>query len=279
MFSDSSSIFIGMSLLATVFIAEFKWLESKAHNIRLFLLLSTSLLTLWLTEQKDQKKDIEQKKEKVLNDSLYQARLDSAVGKVVATFGNAIGKYNLKLDSGLNGVVKLVRDSAKRVINQSKDTEPYFGLCVPDSGTNYEPITIIKGENSVYQLKMQFCALYASAIDIKVKLLAIVKKDNEYAVHIEEELLGQGFQLFENMIKIEDFHFKYSKTQVYFFIYGDYYNASKTKKFIINDLRAFNLNECKEVGISKSEEMGLRKDLYDKNKGVKMFFKKNGIEF
>ena len=275
MFSDSPSILIVLSLLITVFIAEFRKLESKPY-IRLILLLCASFLTLWLTDWKDRKKDIAQKKEKASSDSLAQERIDRAVSRAEAAFGKAVGEYGIGMKKNFDGMYALVRDSAKRVINQMEDNDPYFGLLLPPSTS----ITIKNQENNRSLIECTFLTYSATATDVKLNMAFIIET-------------RFGLQIIENINKVfnkSDCHMNVGaerkfdmnlsmsiSDEVFIYMYGSYKNPYKTKTFFTNELYALSKRTGKSFLISSKIKEKINK-VIGSDKNIHQFLQENGLE-
>lgn len=274
MFSDTTTTLIWISIIVTVLIAELKWLEEKYHKLRTLLLVCTSIFTLWLTSQNEQKKDLEQKKEKKINDSIAQARINAAVGEVSDKFGKAVGQYNLRVDSGFDGVIKMVRDSAKRVYSLIKEDDPYFGLCIPDTSS----IKFEKVDNRKTLVKMNFCSYKSTSRNIYLNLAFIIASKEGYKIvtevaftntDVREDALTQLRREITITNSIND--------NIYVYMYGSYTNSSNSKHFIVNKLSIMNVvtNDSPISSISEIKEI---KSFLHSNKVVGDFLKKNKIE-
>lgn len=250
MYFDGLTISIMFFVIATLIVAEIPFLQSRKKT-RFYLMVCTSFITIWLNNEKERKNEITQKTEKIFSDSVNQRRnreaIDSAVSRQTASFGEAIGKYGLKLDSGLNGVKTLVRTLPKGVNDYGVD--PHFGLCLSDNGLAPSTIEFKKYDEHRADINLKFCAENSGVKSIDVNAVVIAFKGNVMAkfdplIPITWPEVQPGIAT-ENTITCD--LYGVTSDTIYIYTFGTYKNSLGNKKYRLDNLVGYNTKTKQEA--------------------------------
>lgn len=285
--SQFFTILIGLTLAATVFIAEHKPLEASKPRLRLFLLLiisiSTFCLSYWkdLQNESDQKaKDNEQRRELATRDSLAQVRTLRAVDSTTRTFYKAMGEYNINVEKGFNGVIKLVRDSSKRVYNQIIEDDPFFGVCLQDKKNQGKSTTLKMREDGRYIILTDFCAYGKAVTNVSIKAAIVEQSGNSYLprklgdIYKSDQFGPYSGKTTKHIISLTS-----ENDKIFIFYYGSYTGSDGKKKYISTDLSVFNKSGEPVKEIADIERSAVLKSLNDNLDDVHSFFTSNNIKY
>src|SRR5579859_3479104 len=114
-------------------------------------------------EKKLEIADVAKKKDDEKNKKDILIAVDNATNSNISTFTKSLALYNLRYDSGQKAIVKLIRDSSKKVVNNIQDPDPHFGLCLPSNPSDNGNLVIKKNDNNSDSLLFYFCSLYNSS--------------------------------------------------------------------------------------------------------------------
>jgi hypothetical protein len=271
---SSITLLIGLSLFITAIIPELIKDDKKLQ--RIILMGVFSIVTFCLTEWRQNLNDVSQKKEKAQSDSLYQVRTDSAVGNVVTAFGKAVGEYNLRIDSGFNGVIKIMKDSSKRKINQVAEKDPHFGPCLPDSTA----IAFDRIEKGWILAKLSFCSEIATATNVDLNVAFVIENKDGLQFLSDNKSAFHNSNIPKEIGTIRRYPINISNTisnNIYIYMYGQYKGSSPGKYLYVNNFYAMEYNTGKFI-ISYPGEFEKIYSFLSGNGDIQAFLKRNNLE-
>ncbi|MFN4249294.1 MAG: hypothetical protein ACK4EY_16320 [Flavipsychrobacter sp.] len=191
-------------------------------------------------------------------DSVNSRKLDSSNRNTV----KLLAEYGLKVDSANKVLVKVIRDSSKRVVIENID--PVLSVCdIHLTGNVLDTITI----------KITFCSNDASSSDYKI-LTHIIATDsftnNSKLVYISRKYFLEPVSRISsnnNFYNLFDFYNRSEFSLLYFYVTGTYSNGDNSKQYSINDVYYIDLNKNRNGLLSG-----------DSRKRIISFVKKNAIE-
>jgi len=153
---------------------ELKWLKSKSRF--LFKVLSFSFLALLgaiLTILKENNNDSISKYELKKQDSIAEKRRLKSNNQIIQNFSDGLAKYYLKYDSVNQNVQKIVRDSAKNVINIDA-LKPEFNI------SNIE----LQLSHDTIKYDLSFSTTQQAIYNLNAKIFVVERKmDNNLIYH------------------------------------------------------------------------------------------------
>ncbi len=159
----------------------------------------------------------------------------------LATYTEALAKYNLQYIEGQDKVVKMIRDSSNRPLNI-----PAFDLCKYPNCT--DPVVFEPGDDT--KLAIKFDNTGASAFNIDLKINFCIKKNNRiYADTILQRFFKKTLL---NTDQTTTIHFSigqpYEEIDTIYLCFSGIYFNSDDKKFPVYSIHACSIKKREYIG-------------------------------
>jgi hypothetical protein len=191
----------------------------------------------------------------------------------------ALAKYDLKYDSAQRTIEKLIRDSAKKTINNIQEESPYVGIC---SDTSYNVSASIDHKDSL-KLNLPICCYYANASNIFVNCGIAFRRNGNLVYVSGISKLATNYRMPGNSHTI--FHpvipqCSSDDSNIFIYVFGTYDNNNNTnrKPYLINDLMKFDINLNRRHLPSLAESKEVKRFFSQKDKSVSDFLGKFKIQ-
>lgn len=221
--SSEYNVIIGI-LSAIILILPFTGkVYDKRYNIikriqfRGWILIFFFLSTVFVTYLKDVKiaddednKDLAIKMAKANSDLIIRANNFEII--------DALGKYNLSLDQKTQSIIKMVRDSAKRIINVNTSILPSLSL---------SKMTLMSLNDPDYSFELEMLCTNNNAFNINLLLFAITEGKSGFIYNLNGQFYSKGGSLnsgstITNLAKINVYD--NTRTKFHFLVIGSYSN-------------------------------------------------------
>jgi hypothetical protein len=186
------SIIVILPFTGKIYDARNKWF--KRLKLRGWLIIIVFISTIYVTYEKDLKseRDIELASKKVeiekrKDDSDVRVREKKSKLEVI----NALAKYNLALDSNQKTIIKLVRDSAKRIVNVKSEIQPVLDI---------SDIFLDSVSYPIYFIKIRLRCRHATSYKVFIKFYVLSEtQDGYHFFTANTAYLAKGIDLAEGL--------------------------------------------------------------------------------
>jgi len=236
----------------------------KSVLIKLIIFIICSGVILLASIQKDSNNDVQTlndkaaaKKEQDKRDFANRKLTDQSNAKIVNTFTAALAEYNLKYDASQKAIIKLVKDSAKRVIQNTTKINPNLDI---------SNIVLTKDIKDSIDLDLTIAATKATAYNIKSKLSAAIEQnDGLHFIRKNVPFYPSGGSLSVDNNFTTSIHYKSSIKPHYIYLHfiGSYTNEDG-KFFPIDNIYYYDLTK-KNWGLNTEPKYSSVKDFFMKN--------------
>lgn len=208
-------------------------------------------------KEKDQKlAKLEQDK----RDSIAKDRTDESNKGIVNAFADGLGKYQLKYDSSTKAIIKIIRDSAKRVISAPEE-EPSLMI-------NTNPVTLDSSNGNVRFFSINLKSFKGEVDNIHVRVIPVKGYGDKFTkfpdnpdVAITNTTLSEGMR---TMLPVSLYA---SKTAtIYFHVFGSYTNKKKSLRFTLDEICFFDLDKMESGFLTAGPDKKIRKFIRDGTK-------------
>ncbi|MET0464965.1 MAG: hypothetical protein ABW007_17505 [Chitinophagaceae bacterium] len=238
----------------------------KRPTWRYWLLVLLTIGIFFLGLVKDNNAAVEQldaqrkaKNDQDVRDSLALIRTDESNKRIVAAFADGLGKYQLRYDSSTNEVIRVIRDSAKRIISAPEE-EPSLLLDI-------NPVVLDSSTGNIRHFSLYLKSFKGNPDNVNVSVYVVKAFGNELSVlkrnpdvGIANESLPEGMK---TILPVE--LYASNGAIVYFYVFGSYTNKKKTLKFPFSQVCFFDLTKGESGFLTSFMDNKIR-EIFKKNR-------------